>query len=512
LDAVKSGFGKLTLLITRYRFALAAFLIPLGVRAVPEVLSWSYPIGFDTVVYIYTLQNGWSAASLGMVNFLHGTNLFFFLSSLGYELTGNAFVLMKILGPLLLATLAFSMYLYARRGLKWNNWKSLLVAVLVATYFVSLRNSWDMYRQMLGLIFLMAALISLKSSRASVKYVLASVFMCLTVLSHELAAVVLLFYLVVAGVRLLWNRSGRNLMFLCMSAVLPVALFFFQRVSLKTGAVGLPATSVAAEPSVSLALYVGGSLLYCYVFILPLVLYGVGGLKDLALRSWAVLGLGIIVLELFDPNLPFYLWFRWVVLLVYPLLFFAAEGTDRLWHLASFRGRFARLKPKRVVAAFLAVIFILSAFYVSTTPEYACPYFGVANPYLTVIPSSMLQNSISIADNPSTVDCFNWVAQHANNNSVIIAHDAFYYLASVYLPDQQIMFFGTDTSLWSDNPNGLVTADKMASAAQTAYSGGQEVYTFWWCNGKGWYNIESLPSCFEVVYVSGNMAVFVYES
>jgi hypothetical protein len=74
------------------------------------------------------------------------------------------------------------------------------------------------------------------------------------------------------------------------------------------------------------------------------------------------------------------------------------------------------------------------------------------------------------------------------------------------------MFFGTDTSLWSDNPNGLVTADKMASAAQTAYSGGQEVYTFWWCNGKGWYNIESLPSCFEVVYVSGNMAVFVYRS
>lgn len=511
LGPVNSSFGKLKLLLARYRFALAAFLIPLCVRAVPEVLSWPYPIGFDTVIYIHILQDGWSAASLGIVNFLHSTNMFYLFASWGYGLLGNAFVLMKIFGPLLLALLAFCMYLYARRGLGWGNWKSLLVAVLVATYFVSLRDSWDMYRQMLGLIFLMAALISLKSFKGSAKYIIASTFMVLTVLSHELAAVILLFYLVTEGVRLLWKRSGRDLAFLAASAMLPTALFFFQRTSLKTGAVGLPAASVAAEPSLSLALYIGGSLLYCYVFILPLVFVGLRGVKDLALRSWVVLGLGIVVLEMFNPNLPFYLWFRWVVLLVYPLLFFAAEGIDRLWHTAAFKGRFVRFKPKRVAAVFLAIVFILSTAYVSTTPEFACPYFGIANPYLTVIPSSMLQNSLSIQDNPSIVTCFNWINQNTDNNSFIVAHDAVYYLASIYVQDRNITSFKTDISLWSSAPNGTVTVDRMVAAANAALNSGySSVYTLWWVDGQGWYQIPSLPPQFIAVYQSGNMAVYRY--
>jgi len=34
-----------------YRFGLAAFLIPLGVRAVPEIIVGPYAVGFDTMAF-----------------------------------------------------------------------------------------------------------------------------------------------------------------------------------------------------------------------------------------------------------------------------------------------------------------------------------------------------------------------------------------------------------------------------------------------------------------------------
>lgn len=508
-----SRFGALRSALRKHIFAFAAFLIPLAVRSIPEALSWPYPIGFDTVIYIQTLTGGWSAVSLGAVNFLHGSNLFYLLSSLFYGLTNNAVVVMKVLGPVLLGVLAFLMYLYARRGLGWGTWKSLLVAVLVGAYFVSLRNSWDMYRQTLGLIFLMAALISLKSMRSPRRYVAASGFMVLTVLSHELAAVILFFFLLLEGTRLLVKKSRRDFAFLGLSAVLPVALFLFQRTSLSTGVMGVPTPSVASEPSVSLALYMGGSLVYCYVLILPFVLVGLVRLKDLFVRSWGLLCFGIVLLLMLNPNLPFYLWFRWVVLLVYPLLFFAAQGLESLWRFSRrFKGKVKRLIPKIVVVAYVFSLFTLSGYYMTTSPEHAFPYFYQYNAYLTVIPSSMLQNSISIQDTSSLVSCFEWLNQNTSSNSVIVAHDAFYYLASVYVPDRHILFIGTDTSLWSDTPNGLVTADKMVAAAKDAVANGHEVYSFWWVDGKGWYSIPSLPPDFKEVFRSGSMAVYVYNS
>lgn len=37
--------------IREYRFALAAFLIPLGIRAVPEIIVGPYPVGWDTIAF-----------------------------------------------------------------------------------------------------------------------------------------------------------------------------------------------------------------------------------------------------------------------------------------------------------------------------------------------------------------------------------------------------------------------------------------------------------------------------
>src|SRR5213083_1580981 len=42
---------RIVLAIRKYKFALAAFLLPFTVRAIPEVIAGPYPIGWDTIAF-----------------------------------------------------------------------------------------------------------------------------------------------------------------------------------------------------------------------------------------------------------------------------------------------------------------------------------------------------------------------------------------------------------------------------------------------------------------------------
>src|SRR5664280_2000619 len=425
----------------KYGWVLASFFIPLMIRSIPEILSWPYPLGLDTLNVMPQIQQAW-VFSLGPVGFLQHTNLFLLLATLLYELFHNVVTVTKILGPLLLAALSFTMYLYARKGLCWSNKKSLLVSILVATYFVSLRDSWDLYRQTLGLIFLMAALISLKSFKSPRRYYAASFFMVLTVLSHELASVILFFVIVLEAARFLAKKLRKESVYLFASAALPMALFLFQWYSPQHGTLVIPSSIVASGPSINLAVYMAGLLIYCYAIILPLVFLGVKGLKDRVLKYWILLCVGIVLVEMLDPNAPLYFWNRWVYLLVYPLLFFAVQGLERLWQFApnaNAKCKVKRLLPKVFSIAYVILLLVLSGYYLTTSPENAFPYFSQYNPYLTEIPSSMLQNTVSINDNPSLVACFEWLNNNTSESSVVVSHYALYDLAVLYIPSHHIV-------------------------------------------------------------------------
>jgi hypothetical protein len=52
-DRKKTGEIPLVLgrLVRSYRFALAAFLVPVFIRSIPEILVGPYPIGWDTIAF-----------------------------------------------------------------------------------------------------------------------------------------------------------------------------------------------------------------------------------------------------------------------------------------------------------------------------------------------------------------------------------------------------------------------------------------------------------------------------
>ncbi len=49
----------LTGTVERHRFALAAFLIPLTMRPIPEIIAGPYPIGWDTVAVVGYYSGCW---------------------------------------------------------------------------------------------------------------------------------------------------------------------------------------------------------------------------------------------------------------------------------------------------------------------------------------------------------------------------------------------------------------------------------------------------------------------
>ncbi len=49
----------------RWRFGIAAFLIPPGIRAIPEIIVGPYPVGFDTIAFYVPNTLDWAAGKAG---------------------------------------------------------------------------------------------------------------------------------------------------------------------------------------------------------------------------------------------------------------------------------------------------------------------------------------------------------------------------------------------------------------------------------------------------------------
>jgi hypothetical protein len=244
---------------------------------------------------------------------------------------------------------------------------------------------------------------------------------------------------------------------------------------------------------------------------LPLLLIGFLRIRDSFLWCLLTIGIFVPVTAVFFPSTSLPYWNRWVYILVYPLMFVVAEGFDRLWHTwPNAKKKFKHLTPKLVAALYLLLLLTLSGFYLTTSPEHAFPYFSQYNPYLSQIPSSMLQTTVSVEDAPALVDCFNWLNKCAGNDSVVVCHYALYDWATIFLKNKSIISTPLD-NLGTNPQTKALQAYFLVSAANSSLAVGHvEIFTVWWVSGKGWFQIPTLPVEFRVVYESGNMAVYSY--
>ena len=480
---------------------ILAFLIPFAIRLIPEALAWPYPIGFDTIyTYVSWIESGYPL-NLDPLMMIKGTRLFPLLALLmDRMLFNNAILTVKILGPLLHAFLGLSMYIFARRVLNWEAWKSLLLAAFSSLYFVSLRISWEMYRQMLGTVFLFLALSCYWSSRSRKAAAAMPLLTLLTILSHEITGVTLLALMLVETVYGAVKRDEK-LPAAVLSLLMGVAFLGYMLLDLATLSLKLPFETFI-EDRITLAGYILGFIIFCYIFLLPFILYGITKVRNRLVLSWLIVALLPGIWPIIYPSLCPPLWFRWLIFMVYPTCIYS---TEVIYVLLSRRG--SSKAPKAIALAYFCLVGILSGYYLAADPEYAFPYFADYNPYKTYIQSSMLQSTIPLRDIESTIQAANWLSENAHG--LIVLHEAFYPWAMRCgcLTDKKLRIIRERDLTKPDRRN---FADALIKIANETSKGSREVYTIWWTNGKGWYNVPSLPNEFQLVKSFGNIGVYVF--
>src|SRR2546427_1283446 len=485
-NAPEARVSRIISAIRKYKFALAAFLLPFTVRAIPEIIAGPYPIGWDIIAFYLPNTLDMAAGRMGMWGILGSGPLMYSFIVPIYLLTRiNPILLFKVVGPVLFGVLCWSLFRLCEKKLGLSVKSGFLTVLFLAFYFVSLRVAWDAYQAELGLTFFVLGLtVAWESGSVARSTVTKSAFFLLAILANQVVAVLVVGTVIVEMLR----AKGRGGFGLALSGLAPVVLF---------GLVVYATLQPSTGPGVSV---LGGSfapvnvayntvfLVYAFGPLLPLAAIGLSLVKRSLFSSWiAVSAAGIVISTL--PGQVFQdIGYRWTLLLSVPVLITAAQGYQKLSARAGGLNGSQWLKAVRLG---VPLVLVLSAGMYLTIQTASVPYFTL---FVGYVPSSLLQSSVPLSDSGDVVQAMHWLESSMPSDSAVITHEAFYGWARSYLsPDKTII-------------NSLLNSPSSELSLVTSYG---HVFTIWWVPGSGWFS-PTFPTGASVSAVFGDIAVYEY--
>jgi hypothetical protein len=229
--------------------------------------------------------------------------------------------------------------------------------------------------------------------------------------------------------------------------------------------------------------YLGLGDLYAGVLLLsgmvlgPLLPFAWAGFhREKRLIMWAIsLSIGAFSL-LFTPFAAISGWYRWLLMLAFPILLFSVKGAMKMrWE---------------VTVIFVGIMAVLSVGFVALPPDNAFPYYSNAHT-LPYVPSSMLQNTIPFQDSADTVKALQWLNEFQSRDSVLITHVSFQGWALLYSDNTEVY--------------GYVDASQVDHGNFSSY---RVVFLLYWAPNQGWYSQRLMPSNMIAVYQTGRIGVY----
>jgi len=498
---------------------ILAFAVGFIVRLIPELLSFPYPIGWDTIYYAYRIQDG---VLFGYWNDIFSTWLpYAIMIFLGNLTKLDPFMLLKIIAPMLYGGSTAGIFFVAWKKLDWSVTKSLLASGFFAFQLAALAISWQFYRNVFGVMVLLFALPFIRSDIGWKGTVGLAVLGLLIAWGHELASVSLFF--IVFGMLVLSVLRKEKVPYRLFVAVIPALIVFLgNSFWISPYAVPLPSNllwlhdSVFAHPGglffltdylsvmtpiesyssyFTLFYHVGSLFVLLYVVVLPLV--GAGYFRDRVFSVWTLLlvigGLGCLVV----PFAGLLLWGRWMLMLVYPFAFFAANG---LWKVTKslegvsvsrFLGWF---KVTRKVSYGLALVSVVVGCLFMVWPLVDGRYGVIGwEGTFKYVPSTMQSSSIPLRDTEGVIEAYDWLNVNMDGDSSLLVHDVFEFWTLLYL-DQ-------------DHRGIIFDWDLEAASNHAVAEGYESAYFVWWNEDIGWYNLPWSDS-WTSVFDSGRISVY----
>jgi len=506
--------------LSNRRAIVFSFVLGLIIRFIPEILSYPYPIGFDTVFYAARIKSGlvWPHWTSVFSSWL----LYAILIPL-YKVTQvDPFLLLKLTAPVLYGLNTCGVYYFARKALNWSAKKALIAAFFFAFQLALLRISWDLYRNILGLAILLFALpfIPLQNTKSKKGFAWFVLLSILVVFSHELVSVVM--FAVFWGVMGSHTRESGTLRLLKASfSILPASVIFLLSLFLRSSN-GFEPLNLSKNVVINLEprpaglfflvnyLNYSGSVQYptyldlvstvllffaaLYLLCLPLVF--VGFFRDRILDGWTILLLLGSFNSLIMPIMALDFWDRWMFMLVYPFSLYAVNGIEKVLesHGDVVRPNLRCMKwlklSRRMTLGILLSTLLLGSF--SMTVSYGALSFPGTGLYLP----SMYVNTVPLEDVKGTVEALEWLNRNLRNGSGVLVHLAFLSWTYLYLNNSNsVIFYYT-----RDVEGALKTALK---------HGSNPIYLIWWNKDIGWYSL-SVPEDFISIFKSDRMSVLQY--
>ena len=501
-----------------------SFLLGFVMRLIPEVLSYPYPIGFDTLYYAARMKEGvvwyhWSQ--------VFSTWLIYAILISAYNVVQDAFLLLKLVTPTLYGLNSYGVYYFSSKALGWGTRKSLIASLFFAFSMASLGLSWQFHRNMLGLAILLFTLPWIKNMETKKGFAWFVLLSALVVFGHELASVTL-FAVVLAVVASDFLRGERRRLVKPLAATSLASALFLASIyfrlfpayfHVKPNVVNAGDTVRPGPGGVfffvdylhvvlpfmhyptylNLAAHVLSLFSLLYLVWLPLVF--VGFFRDKLLDGWA----GLLLVGSFNALItPFFaldLWFRWMLMLVYPFTFYAVNGIERVWGsqgssvAPGFKWMGWMKVSKRSVVGISLLTVLLGSIYM-TTPLFFDKFgvFSIPTTY-GYIPSTMLYNTIPLRDVEGTVKALEWLNGHMNDGSAVLLQHPFSAWADLYLDKKHVIVY-----YQIDVKEALRVALK---------HGFDPIFLVWWKESIGWYGPPP-PNSFMSVFSSDRISVFKY--
>ena len=462
------------------RFGLAAFLLPLAIRAIPDLIAGPYPIGYDTIGSYVPMMLDWGSGNFQSFNPMIGGWLTFAIFGTAYWAThADPVFILKIAGPILYGFLGFSEYFFARGLLKWDMKKSLLLVLIASTYFVSLRMSLDLFRNTLGISLLLITLTLGQSIKTNRRGLLLAALIWLVSVTHLLVGGLLLAFVAIEAFRSSAYRLHR---ILCM--VPAVAQISLSLVGFYVQGIGLVAEGGQSIQSLSQLAFP----LYIFLPLIPVAAFGLKMLANGTVKWWLLCcGIGL-ALAAAPISTSLVLPYRWALMMTVPIAICATEGSDRLRLMLRQGG-----KLRLIRGAWMLALLLLGGAYLALPTGNAFPYFGFFSP------PSMLQSTVPLTDSSNIVNAIGWLSNHTQPASVLMTHNAFYGWARLYFHgNASIVGYSPDVTLQS-------------ATHDTIEKGYSRIYTLWWTDNSGTvYYQQTIPSGFVLQHQEGRIGVFLY--
>ncbi len=489
------SLAKLQNVIQGHRFALVALLIPVGIRAVPEILVGPYPVGWDTIAFYVPNTLDWAAGKVGWMAMLGTAPLMYMISVPVYLLLSvNPVWIFKIMGPLLYGSMIWALFRFLRLGLRWPEKQALAGALMTSLYFVTLRISWDLYRNMLGLTFILLSLPLLEDWKGPRKQVLLSALIVLAVASDQLTGVIALSLIGVRALTGLLRKQWDEFMHLVRVGMPGVAFFLLIVYAGIVVSGGSLVQEQAPVPSLDSLASSVGFLGYVYLPIIPLVVLGLRRVVSPELRNWSALFLGAALTALIPFFGPIVMSYRWSLLVDIPLCVYASAGLAGVAGSGRPTMNWLGLLRGKIMPTFSLILVVSATLYIVLPAQQAMLYY---TSFPALLPTSMVQDTVPLSDMGSLREMLSWVGTNMGPGTVLITHQAIYGWARAYLPSaDHIVNYG-----YSDPLEGVKRAGS---------SGYSSVLMIWWVNGSGWHGLPNVPSGFVPVVRDGSIAVYTY--